>query len=138
VVRVSAADRLSRSQVVLGTVATVVGVAGLLYPAGELFLASDDDLPWGNLLSFDTWGAVLYALGGVAAILAARSRRPPLVLAVAACWMALGLYTLFVSEPDDNVLGVQRLGGFSFGLMMAVGLGLTGWLSMPRPAPAPQ
>jgi hypothetical protein len=65
----------------------------------------------------------------VAAIAAARSRRVGVVLAVAAAWLALGLYALAVSDADYNVLGVQRLGGFSFALMMSIGLGVTAWLT---------
>jgi hypothetical protein len=125
----TAEDRLVRAQVVLGLIALTVGLVGLLSPSDELFLASDDDLPYGNLLSFDAGGAVAFALGGVAAVAAARSRRVGVVLAVAAAWLALGLYALAVSDADDNVLGVQRLGGFSFALMMSVGLGVTAWLT---------
>ena len=127
----TAGERLARAQMTLGVIATLVGVLGLLYPADELLLASDDDLPYGNLLSFDTAGAVLYAVGGVVAVVAARSRRIPAVLAVGAGWLLLGLYTLFESDAGDNVLGVQRLGGFSFGLIMAIGLGVTAWLQRP-------
>ena len=127
-------DRLARAQIVLGAVAAVVGLLGLLYPGDELFLASDDDLPYGNLLSFATAGAVAFFVAGVATVVAALARRPALVLGMAAVWSVLGLYSLMVSDPDDNVLGIERLGGFAFSVMMAVGLSVTALLARPLSA----
>lgn len=88
--------------------------------------ARTDDLPYGDLLTLDRTGAILWLIAALVglgnAVIGGRALRA----SAAAAWLGLAAIAMVTVVADGDALGMSRPGGVA----LSLGLGLTALLSV--------
>lgn len=131
----SATDH-TRAQTILGSVAVIAGVIGVLVSVGKGFAdkapGQIESAPFDlRFMAYNYLSALITVVLGVLTIVAARRRAKPLGLAVAAAFGVLALQTVLQwRTTSGNFLGSSGT-NLSFALMLAAGIAVTALAGRP-------
>lgn len=120
----------ARAQTVLGAIAVVAGIGGLIVGRGKGFTTNQpgqiESAPFDlRFMTYNTLAALITLALGILAIVAAKKQLRSLGLAVAAVFALLTLQTIFQwSTTSGNFLGSSGT-NLSFTMMLAAGIAVT-------------
>lgn len=127
----SAADPTAVEQRRLGLAASLaVAALGVFFAiranGGDAYRgpARTDDLPYGDLVTLDASGGVVFAILGVLGAAATWVGRRELLLATSAAWAVLAAVCFAVAVTSSNLLGAARPGTAAVASAVALILGL--------------
>lgn len=136
----SAADPTAVEQRRLGLAASLaVAALGVFFAiranGGDAYRgpARTDDLPYGDLITLDALGGVVFAVLGGLSVAAAWVGRRELLLVTAAAWAVLAALCFAVAVTSSNLLGAARPGTTAVAFALGLILGLPALVSADRP-----
>ena len=125
--------KINRYAMVLNVV--TVALAGYFLARGgsgvRLGPARTDDLPYGDLISLDRNGALLWLLAGILGVANTAVAFGALRVFAAGSWLALTVVSAVAVVTEGDALGMSRPGDIA----VCLGLALTALLAGAAPAP---
>jgi hypothetical protein len=122
--------RLVRAATVLGTMAVMVGIVGVILAEGNPTTPRGTLIGWPQievvLVSFNRLGAAVTTAAGGMAILAARIRSAPLLAATAVVFAVMAAQVVVQWGRGANLLGGSGQ-NLSLWMALAAGLGVLAW-----------